>query len=299
MKKCPYCGKEYPDEATMCAIDETPLVGSLASREIMSGVWRGVYGYGKADEAAGMVPVAFTLRLKQGWLGHFTGTVTEDAPLGMPGTGIIDGYFGSPKIEFSKQMPVGYVNWRGGPRMTLREYIRAKGHPCEHEPPSSRILYQGTLLDANRMQGTWTIRAHRIPLPDGSGISFKQRSGYWCAEFATADAKANPTGGPGGPWFDRTLFSPEELKEVEGVPFRSLGKFSVTDTEKWVDRFGQEVRFELRRADDGMMSHATPITVFTGGQAGTAQMIEIFIHPDDEATVAEITAEENGTKAEG
>jgi hypothetical protein len=25
MKKCAYCGKEYPDDATICAIDQTPL----------------------------------------------------------------------------------------------------------------------------------------------------------------------------------------------------------------------------------------------------------------------------------
>lgn len=25
MKKCPYCGKEYPDDATVCAIDQEPL----------------------------------------------------------------------------------------------------------------------------------------------------------------------------------------------------------------------------------------------------------------------------------
>lgn len=25
MKECPYCGKKYPDDATICVIDETPL----------------------------------------------------------------------------------------------------------------------------------------------------------------------------------------------------------------------------------------------------------------------------------
>jgi uncharacterized RDD family membrane protein YckC len=29
MKKCPYCGKEYPDDATICAIDEYALDGTL------------------------------------------------------------------------------------------------------------------------------------------------------------------------------------------------------------------------------------------------------------------------------
>jgi len=26
MKKCTYCGKEYPDEATVCELDEEPLI---------------------------------------------------------------------------------------------------------------------------------------------------------------------------------------------------------------------------------------------------------------------------------
>jgi hypothetical protein len=28
MKKCPYCGKEYPDDATVCTIDHNPLESS-------------------------------------------------------------------------------------------------------------------------------------------------------------------------------------------------------------------------------------------------------------------------------
>jgi len=30
MKRCPYCGKEYPDEATLCATDQEPLVGEAS-----------------------------------------------------------------------------------------------------------------------------------------------------------------------------------------------------------------------------------------------------------------------------
>ena len=31
MKKCPYCGKEYPDSATVCEIDANPLVAKGAN----------------------------------------------------------------------------------------------------------------------------------------------------------------------------------------------------------------------------------------------------------------------------
>jgi hypothetical protein len=31
MKRCPYCGKEYPDEATVCELDANPLVASKAA----------------------------------------------------------------------------------------------------------------------------------------------------------------------------------------------------------------------------------------------------------------------------
>src|SRR5262249_14405283 len=34
MKKCPYCGKEYPDDATLCEIDSTELVEQKPIQEI-------------------------------------------------------------------------------------------------------------------------------------------------------------------------------------------------------------------------------------------------------------------------
>jgi hypothetical protein len=32
MKKCTYCGKEYPDEATVCQLDQQPLVDPAAPK---------------------------------------------------------------------------------------------------------------------------------------------------------------------------------------------------------------------------------------------------------------------------
>jgi hypothetical protein len=102
MKRCPYCGKEYPEDAVVCAVDGQPLTVQTEARTKITGVWRGAYGFEIPESPAGSKVVPFTLKLKQGWMGHFTGMVTDDAPQGMPGTGTIDGYFGSPTIEFKK-----------------------------------------------------------------------------------------------------------------------------------------------------------------------------------------------------
>jgi hypothetical protein len=292
MKKCSYCGKEYADDATVCAIDGESLSGSVESRKKVTGVWRGVYGYEATGQFAGRKPVPFTLKLEQGWLGHFTGTVTEDAPEGIPGTGIIDGYFESPTIEFTKQMPVGYAIVPNGKPITMRQFLIAQGHKCEHELPSPPIFYQGTFLDLNRVQGTWLIKPRSIPLQGGLSISWAHTSGYWCAEFITTDTKASPTGGPTEPLYDKTLLSePDNLQDMEpqGAPaLRSLGKFSVADAEEILKRFEKAgLRFEINQ-DDASMRQMMPFTADTGGYSGTAQLIEIFVNPEDEAHAVEI-----------
>jgi hypothetical protein len=291
MKKCPYCGKEYPDDVAVCVTDGNTLLGGNEIREKVTGVWRGVYGIGKTQGLEEMRSISFTLKLKQGWATHFTGSVTDDPPQGVQGVGSIDGYFGSPMIEFTKRMPIGYIVGTNGTLMTLREYILAAGRPCEKELPSPPIFYQGTVLDADRMQGTWIINQHRISLADGSSVSTPRTAGYWCARFITTDTKGVPTGGPTGPLFDKTLLSQRELEEVEGVAFHSLGQFNISDAEKCLDQFGQEgIRFELKRDDDAM-SKTMPVMELTGGNAGTAQWIEMFVHPDDEQRAAEIVGE--------
>ncbi len=290
MKKCPHCGKEYPDETAICPMDGESL---SKPRKKATGVWRGVYGYGPREKLPGFVPTAFTLKLKQGWTAHFTGSVTEDAPQGMPGVGSVDGYFNYPTIEFTKQMPVGYFIKEDGSQITLREYLIEGGHPCQRELPSSPILYQGTFLDSNRVQGTWIMQPLRIPLPDRSVLTMAQQSGYWCAEFATEDLKADPTGGPAGPLFDKSLLSPEALADVEGIPPCSLGKFTVADADKLIERLahaGIQCRFSQVKSD---LPESMPIKEMTGGYGGTVAMMEIFVEPDDETRAQTIIGEDN------
>ncbi len=176
----------------VCAIDGE----SLTVRKKITGVWRGVYGYAETKQLASRMPVPFTFKLKQGWTAHFTGSVTEDAPHGTPGVGAVDGYFKFPTVEFKKQMPVGYVAKLDGSRVTLREYFIAQGHPCDRDLPSSSIFYQGTFLDSSRIQGIWIIDPGKISLPGGASFPVRRNTGYWCVEFVTSDASANPTGGP-------------------------------------------------------------------------------------------------------
>ena len=235
MKTCPYCGKQYPDDAVVCAIDGEALSRSAVDRKSIAGVWRGVYGYVAPGPLAKMKPVPFTLKLEQGWLGHFTGKVTEDAPEGIPGTGVIDGHFKSPTVEFTKQMPVGYVVRTDGSKITLREHILTQGGKCERELPSASIEYEGTFLDANRVQGTWVIKPQQIPISGGQSITIAETSGIWCAEFITADIKASPNGGPTEPYFDKSLLPEPEIEpevEVQADPAPAVPERNDTTSSK-------------------------------------------------------------------
>ena len=84
------------------------------------------------------------------------------------------------------------------------------------------------------------------------------------------------------------------MSETGGVPaFRSLGKFNVADAEELLGKFEKaDLRFEINR-DDSQMQQMSPIVAFTGGYAGTARMIEICVHPDDEAKAVEILGDDS------
>jgi hypothetical protein len=148
----------------------------------VTGTWRGTYGYERSDQMAQRDPVAFTLTLKQGWFGRFTGNVTDDASCGVPGVGAIEGYFSYPRIEFTKRMPVFCVAAPDGRTISLREYLSEQGHTCDRDVPHTPIFYQGEFSNPNRAQGTWIIRAGRVSLGDGKAIEMPETRGVWSIE---------------------------------------------------------------------------------------------------------------------
>ena len=46
MRTCPYCGKQYPDDAAVCAIDGESLAASSADRKMVAGGWRSLMSWG-------------------------------------------------------------------------------------------------------------------------------------------------------------------------------------------------------------------------------------------------------------
>ena len=67
----------------------------------------------------------------------------------------------------------------------------------------------------------------------------------------------------------------------------------MADAEELLGKFEKaDLRFEINR-DDSSMRQMSPFTAVTGGYAGTAQMIEIFVHPEDEAKAVEILGDDS------
>ena len=152
----------------------------------VSGTWRGTYSYEPVEHVPRLDPVAFTLTLKQGWFGRITGTVTDDSPRGMPGTGLIKGYFAFPRIEFTKRMPVCYVVTPDGRNITMREYLIEQGHACDRDVPHMPICYSGEFSSPTRANGTWIIKAGPLSLGDGRAVQMPETKGMWVIESKTA-----------------------------------------------------------------------------------------------------------------
>src|SRR6266850_1894551 len=143
----------------------------------VTGTWHGTYSYDPVEHIPKREPVPFTLELKQGWFGRFTGTVTDHGQHGMPGIGIVKGYFSFPRIKFTKQMPVSYVATTDGRSITIREYLIEQGHTCERDVPHTPIYYAGEFSSSNRAQGEWIIREGLVPFGNRRAVQVPECKG--------------------------------------------------------------------------------------------------------------------------
>ena len=148
----------------------------------VTGTWRGTYSFDAVEHMPIRDAVPFTLALKQGWFGRFTGTVTDDPVRGMPGVGTVAGRFSFPRIEFTKQMPVCYVRTTDGRSIPLREYLIEQGQVCEQDIPHVPIFYQGEFSSRGWAQGIWIIRAGPVSLLDGRYLQIGEWRGTWSLE---------------------------------------------------------------------------------------------------------------------
>ena len=166
-------------------------MSSTNRRQSVTGRWSGQYCYDPTEKMAVPGAVGFTLILKQGWFGRFSGTVTDGAG-GMPGVGTIRGRLKSPRIEFVKQMPVSYVGTPEGVAITLRESVAKLGIESKADVPHAPIYYSGEFVDTSHAQGQWIIRAARVPLGDGRVLNMPEGRGTWRLEaMASANVREN------------------------------------------------------------------------------------------------------------
>lgn len=150
-------------------------------RKKVTGTWHGTFTFGTAERTPPPDPVVFTLVLEQGWFGRITGTVTENGPGSMPGTGVVKGSFSFPYIRFTKCMPVCCVLKQNGEVVTLREFLRAQGHDDARDLPHPPVFYEGELSGPNLAHGTWTVEASSIALGNGRAIQVPEARGDWSA----------------------------------------------------------------------------------------------------------------------
>ena len=154
----------------------------MAKLRKVTGTWRGTYGYDPVGQLPARAPVQFALILEQGRFGHFTGTVTDDGPRGMPGTGYVEGYLSFPHIHFKKLMPVCCITTPDDRCITLREFVIDQGYKYERDIPHPIIYYAGAFSSANRAEGTWMIPAAAVSPGDGLTIQLLQAGGEWSIE---------------------------------------------------------------------------------------------------------------------
>jgi hypothetical protein len=152
----------------------------------INGAWHGEYTYeveeGQETELKGVIGsvVAFTLQLKQGWLGSVSGTVQDDARTGFPEQGTIKGKLKGDVLTFTRQMPVLRLMHEVG-RLTLEQWAERRKMVIDVTKPHPPIRFSGDISeDGQTIDGLWRSGDAAIEIPGSyQMLRLPQMGGTW------------------------------------------------------------------------------------------------------------------------
>jgi hypothetical protein len=135
----------------------------------VTGTWKGEYTFEEAEGGAGKAVagtvVTFTLKLKQGWLGSFSGTIQEDPRSGFPEAGEVKGKVKGTVIIFEKSMPKLRLIHEHG-MVSLEQWAERRKVVMDTDMPQPKIRHLGDFsADGNSAEGTWLMDEDSVPVP--------------------------------------------------------------------------------------------------------------------------------------
>jgi hypothetical protein len=150
----------------------------------VTGKWKGEYVFeettaGGEKKVLGTV-VPFTMELKQGWLGTFTGSVQDDPRSGFAERGRIRGRLKGAVMTFEKIQPkLRFIHEPA--RTTLEQFADRYKLVLDTNVPHPKIRHIGDLsADGNSVEGTWLVSEERMPVPGSAAvIELPKLAGSW------------------------------------------------------------------------------------------------------------------------
>ena len=135
----------------------------------VTGTWKGEYAFEESEEGAGKsvagTVVTFTLKIKQGWLGSFAGTIQEDPRTGFPEPGEVKGKVKGAVISFEKSMPKLRLIHEHG-MVALEQWAERRKVVMDTDMPHPKIRHLGDFsADGNSAEGTWLMNQDSVSVP--------------------------------------------------------------------------------------------------------------------------------------
>ena len=135
----------------------------------VTGTWKGEYAFEETESGAGKAVaghvVTFTLKLKQGWLGSFSGTIQEDPRAGFAEPGEVKGKVKGNLIVFEKFMPrLRLIHEHG--MVKLEQWAERRKVVMDTDIPHPKVRHLGDMSpDGNSAEGTWLVEEYSLAVP--------------------------------------------------------------------------------------------------------------------------------------